>query len=547
MEALLRQPVEALWGAVGSFLSCSNKKKRGYQVAGLAQPNGHVVRQTEEMEPMINGRARFDDAHRYLSPSSTKNFGKVFCECCCGCFCAMLVTALALCAFVIGTTSVEVEQTKFTFWNYYIPQIKYFMAGQRDSYSWTRWYGDLATGEDPLVGLGPGPNTQTYYGWEDVKSILQDFVVRIGEGTMRRHNELGMMILSSSMWPETGTATTGLTNSDHSVVRPYLGAVLDGAAASSSSDCDGSTCWNAGWLRQVFRERFATIEALSRDDLMWIVSAVLHKVHLNLTLSDKELRNFAAFQRQLIRVVPFKRNFFWETALGGYPEKTKQDFEGMYKAAIMRKWPEEAWKDRPAKLTVLANAMLDSLALLGGAHIAAALDFLLAILFMEGEPGESIRPLNLTDEGQLHDLIWETLRRYPPATGVPRWITDDKGATWQHQIASVLQALQDERVFEKPLEFRLGRPGLNHKDHSRSIGWADFAEVNGDASNPHSHSCPGKQLSFQLLAAFLQEFDAAGPWQADNSLITLNSYGSSGFMLRRRSNESVPTQLRSRA
>jgi len=277
---------------------------------------------------------------------------------------------------------------------------------------------------------------------------------------------------------------------------------------------------------------------------MWIVSAVLHKVHLNLDLSDQELRDFAAFQRQLIRVVPFKRNFFWETALGGYPEKTKQDFEGMYKAAIMRKWPEEPWKDCPTKLTVLANAMLDSLALLGGAHIATALDFLLSILFMEGEPGKSIRPLNLTNEAQLHDYIWETLRRYPPATGVPRWITDDKGTTWQHQIANVLQALQDEQIFEKPLEFTPGRPGLNHKNHSRSIGWAEFAEVNGDVSHPHSHSCPGKQLSFQLLAAFLQEFDAAGPWHADDATITLNSYGSSGFMLRRSSNESTPMQVR---
>jgi len=537
--------MEALVGAVSNFLRCSNKKMRGYQVAKLVHPNGLMARQTDG-EFMMQGTGRFDDARRDLcaTPSSSGKYGKLLCECFCGCFCALLVTALALCAFVISTTCVEVEQTKFTFWNYYIPQLKYFMAGQRDSYSWTRWYGDLTTAEDPLVGLGPGPNTQTYYGWEDVKGILQDFSVRISEGTMRRHNELGMMILSGAMWPETGTAVTGLTNSDHSVVRPYLGAVLDGAG-SSSSYCDGSTCWNADWLRRIFRDRFATIESLSRDDLMWIVSSVLHKVHLNLELSDKELRDFAAFQRQLIKVIPFKRNFFWVTAFGMYPKKTKHDFEGMYKAAIIRKWPEESWKDSPAKLTVLANAMLDSLALLGGAHTATALDFLLSILFMEGEPGKSIRPLNLTNKAQLHDYIWETLRRYPPATGVPRWITDDKGATWQHQIANVLQALQDERIFEQPLEFRPGRPGLNHRNHSRSIGWADFAEVKGDASHPYSHSCPGKQLSFQLLAAFLQEFDAAGPWHADDATITLNSYGSSGFMLRRGYNESAaPKKLR---
>lgn len=510
---------------MGSFLSCSSKK-RAYQ-----------ARQAEEMEPMIN-QMGFDTPQqlgRCNSLMLSSGLGKVCCECCCGCLCALLVAILALSAFVISTTYVEVENTKFTFWNYYIPQFKYLLAGQSDTYSWTQWYNDLANKEEPLVGLGPGPNTHTYYGWQEVKEVLQDFVVRIRAGTMKRHNELGMTILSDAMWPETGTAVTGLTNSDHAAVRPYLGAALDGAEGALDKNCDGSSCWNAAWLRRQFKERFAIMKSFTRDDLMWIISAILHKVHLNLDLSDAEMRDFAAFQQQLVKVVPFKRNWFWETSLGMYPKKVKHDFEDMYKAAIKLKWPGEQWKDSPAKLTVLASAMLDSMSLIGGASVPTVLDFMLSLMFMEGEPGRSIRPLNLDDDAQLHNFIWETLRRYPPVAGVPRWITDDHGSTWKHQIANVLQALQDANVFPDPLEYRLGRPGLNHEDNTLSIGWADFALVNGDVSDPNSHSCPGKKLSFQMIAAFIQEFQAAGPWKVDNAAITLSSYGSSGFTLRRSS------------
>merc|ERR1712079_813282 len=80
---------------------------------------------------------------------------------------------------------------------------------------------------------------------------------------------------------------------------------------------------------------------------------------------------------------------------------------------------------------------------------------------------------------------------------------------------------------------KFNRPGLNHKDSNRSIGWAEFAMVNDDVSDPDSHSCPGKQLSLAILIAFLQEFSAAGPWKADDHAITLNSYSSSGFTLRK--------------
>jgi len=430
---------------------------------------------------------------------------------------------------------VEVENTSFTFWNYYIPQVKYLLAGQADTESWTQWYEALASREAPLVGHGPGPNTRIYYSWREVKERLEDFVVRIRDGTLRRHNELGMAILSDAMWPETGTVVTGLTNSDHGAVRPYLGAALDGSEGAWDKNCDGSSCWNEAWLRRTFKDRFAQLESFSRDDLVWIVGAVLHKVHLNLDLPDDMVKDFAALQQQLAKVVPFGRNWFWETVLGSQKVfMAKRDYEERYKEAIKQKWPEDQWDRSPVKLSVLASAMLDSLTLIGGAAVSTSLDFLLSLMFMEGEPGRSIRPLNLDNDAQLNNFVWETLRRFPPVQAVPRWVADNPDESWRHEILSVYQAMHDPSIFPDPLEYRLGRPGLNHQDSSLSLGWADFAVVNGEVSDPDSHSCPAKQLSFRLIGAFLQEFDAAGPWEAWDPSITLNSYGSSGWTLHKR-------------
>lgn len=524
--------------ALGSFLSCSNKKRTNSYQDGQslrsAQTANTAARQYEEMEPMIyqqRAQALQESSKFRCIPAAGPQ--KVFCECCCGCLCAATVAVLALLAYIVGTSSIEVYGTSFTFWNYYIPQFKYLLAGEADTQSLSEWYRELANESKPLVGVGPGPNTLMYYGWQEVKDLLEDFALRIRMGTMKRYNELGVQIVETPMWTFPPQPILGLTNSDHAAIRPYLGATLDGAEGAWDKNCDGSKCWNAAWLRREFKERFARLDEIKKDDLWWIISVVLHKVHLNLNINDEEAKDFAAFQEKFIKVVPFKRNWFWETFLGSFPVEVKNDYLETYEVAIRRKWPEELWKDSPIKLKVLASSMLDSLALLGGDDLPSVLDFMISLMFMDSDPGKSIRPLQLNDEPQLHNFIWETLRRYPPVAGVPRWITDDGGKSWQHQILNVAQALHDPSVFPDPLAYRLGRPGLNHEDSTLSIGWADFAMLNSDVSDPNSHSCPGKQLSFRILTCFIQEFEAAGPWKVENPEITLTSYGSSGWTLRK--------------
>jgi len=509
---------------------------RGWQDPGQQIPHYPGLPGPGVPHMQLGHQFSFDNENDILERERQKQASSCGCWRRCCQICTALVFSTSLMLFLMYTSLVndsnlEIHGTVFTLWNYALPQFWYLLAGQRDTVSLTKWYKDL-TDTDPLIGVGPGPNTRTYYGYQTVKRHLQGLALRIKLGTMERANELGMQILRDDMWPETGRTLFGFDNSDHATVRPYLADVLDGAEKPGES-CDGSTCWNAAWLRHVFRQRFTGMASLSSDDLQWMITPVLHKVHLNVDLSDEEAKHFAAFQTDLMRVIAFPRNDLWETVLGEFPSDLRTQYINNYKAAVAAKWPDEDWSMVQVKAALLANAMLDSIALHAGPVVSGALEHLLALLYMQEEPGIALpRPLNKHDEAAIQDLLWETLRRYPPVAGVPYWAESDDETTWTHEIPNLQMALQDPSVFPDPLAFRLGRPGLNHANSSLSIGFADFALVDNDVSNRDSHACPGKRLALALLQAFLQEFSAF-QWKADNAGIQLNSYSTSGFTLRK--------------
>jgi len=461
---------------------------------------------------------------------------------CCGCCCCQLVTIVIFVMIVIHKCTFEVYGTTFTFSNYIRPNARYLAMGMANNHSLTRWYKSMASEDNPLIGL-PFPNTQMFYGWQDVKHILSDFGPRIRKGTMKRYNELGITIQNSKMWPLVGTIALGLPNPEHAIVRPWLGKSLDGARGRANEDCDGSTCWNSKWLHRVFRKQFASQSSFSNADLKWMCTKVFHKVHLNLDISDAYAQEFGTWMTFFLIPQPIPPDLIawwpveWVIGAMGVLE-TKAKFMYVIKEAITAKWPNEDWK---GKLDLMASAIMDSLALAGGLSVPTVLDYMIALLFMKDSPVD-MSVADIADTSKLHDFMLETMRRFPPVAGVPRWITDDDGETWQHQIPNVAQALWDPAIFPKPLEMVIGRPGLNSEDSSLSIGWADFALVNGNVSDGDSHACPGKHLSIQLMAAFLKEFAAAGPWVVESDDITLTNYQTTGWTVKKQGTSVAPEE-----
>jgi len=407
------------------------------------------------------------------------------------------------------------------------------MAGHQDADATTSWYHGLTKG-NPMEGIGPGPNTKTFLGYQQVKDMLQRMALRLQSGTLERSNELDMQILRNDMWPETGRSLFGFDSGDHASVRPFLLKLLDGARESESTPCDGSACWNVAWLRRILRQQFAGMDAISSSDIPWLMAIVLHRIHLGMELREQEARHFVAFLDQLLFVANFPRGpSAWEAFLGGFPLDAKQRYLALYQTALGNKWPQERLNESPAKAALLSSAFLDSIALHAVPSLSSAAEHALALLFMHGDPGASLpRPMTPVNVAMIRDLIWETLRRFPPISAVPYWTTDDIGLTWTRKIANVGQALQDPNVFSEPLAVRLGRPGLNHEDSQLSIGFADFATVAGNASHRDAHACPGKNLALAILEAFLREF-LVHQWEADSADIKLNSFSTSGFTLRK--------------
>merc|ERR1712129_380564 len=118
------------------------------------------------------------------------------------------------------------------------------------------------------------------------------------------------------------------------------------------------------------------------------------------------------------------------------------------------------------------------------------------------------------------------MRFHPPVTVLPTWIRGEgSGAeAWRHELICLDRALADPSVFSDPDTFNIHR----ENNEAASMAWADFALVDGDLGNPHSHACPGKELSINMVVAFVQEFFEAG-FSPPEKEVVLNYYGTKGF------------------
>lgn len=66
---------------------------------------------------------------------------------------------------------------------------------------------------------------------------------------------------------------------------------------------------------------------------------------------------------------------------------------------------------------------------------------------------------------------------------------------------------------------------LQESSTSNSIAWAEFACIDGKIGHPFSHCCPAKDLSINMIVAFVQEYHAAGPWRVVDDNIDFDYYG----------------------
>merc|ERR1712232_574220 len=448
--------------------------------------------------------------------------------------------------------SVEMFGTTFTADNYQRDMIDFLNAGMRndDGLSSQAW-NVKGTGQTQvtagLVRSGPGPNTETILGFNDSLHILSQYPAKIEAGTIERGNELGMQILGTGAWPEApgGLKSIGLgqTRENHAFVRPYLANALDSNVA-----------WSDDWLEQKAAAFFTNRDQVDSSDVKWWIAQLLHKIHVDLDISETDAKEFASYMSSILLLIPFS-----EQDLQGYVLRNalsvqatlakKASYLDALKSSIRAKYADEAFVsgNDEEKITLLASVFLDSLQFAGGISVPTVLQYVLALTHRaDNSRQQDLKGVRLSIDNY-EWVLWETLRRYAPVAGVPSWEKQIDGS-FKHVVPKLTAALQDSSVFENPLDFKnRGQAAYESKLKSTGLPWAGpavhkFSEGPdaADTAAPHSRNCPAQDLSFRIMKAFLKAFVERGGsfgWSAVDDSLTVNNYAASPFSLIRRGHE----------
>jgi hypothetical protein len=351
----------------------------------------------------------------------------------------------------------------------------------------------------------PGPNDHSELTWEAVKNGLEQ-VPRLQEsGEVVRLNDLGYLILNTAMWDvqegDVKTLGLGVTVEDHKYFRPMMDNVLG----------QGSQWWNqemvADWTREFFQNR-GSLDA-GHDVSEWSTK-FLHKIHLNLDLTDEEARDFYDFQSLAVTVTAMLQSIVdnpvgrWGLSVHRLQEM-RRNWLVKYKDAITRDTrgcfpPASELSDH--QLHLIATGIMDSLVFAGGLSVATITKAGLAVLFSSSSPlEESQRQLT---EDTVEPFVYETIRRFPGVLGFPYWETTDINSF--RTILNLGMSLRDPRTWgEDAFEFKL-RPLELYARHL-GTGWAQPANGPGwdqpdFQMQPMSRGCPGQALSIVMMREF---------------------------------------------
>lgn len=502
-----------------------------------------TMEKSRDMDPIDGNNDEMQADYQKITPSEKEESGcslKSVLGVCIGLLCTGACCGLAVVIIIVlvhmGTTGLAIlggavgvfifvfvvlyclhqfviEGNSFNLFSYWLAFVKYAIASQMNGEEGVRDFWKKMESE-PGVAEGIGPNTKTFTSWEKASAMLGSWSARIADDTMVRHNELGTALMGPGPWPETNRICLAFDREEHAIARPYVAGACDGAR-TAEGPCDGSNGWNRTYLRQFWATQFDRYDTFNTTDTLWWCTIVLHKLLINYDMTEEEARAFMRFPSCL----SFPGVGKMGVGLGSITDREcpligcctplpcfrakVQEHADFIKDGLLDKYPSHDWDDE--KLTLVAWEFMDALLYAGGLSVPTIIQNMLAHWFQTKDRPADLDRVNPKDPNSIEDFMWETMRRNPPVAGVPRWVTDDGGETYQHEVANVEQAMNDASVFPEPMEFKMGRPGLCSSDKSRSLFWADPTIANNNTCDPDSHVCPGKWLSVDMCVTFFEE------------------------------------------
>lgn len=220
-----------------------------------------------------------------------------------------------------------------------------------------------------------------------------------------------------------------------------------------------------------------------------------------------------------------KTLFMWGI-IGGPARSQAAKWIKRYEMLCKRRWPNLE-NENPERLPLLGSCFLDTFLQAGGRSVPLAIDLVLGYSLSKNKP-VCLQGRDLSNPEILRKMTFECMRYHPPVTVIPTWVRtgmeEEDGCEWKHQLICLDRGLADPAVFRDPDDFIVDR----EENERCSMAWGDFACVNGDKAHPNSHCCPGKELSINMVTAFVMAYNEH-TWELKTDDIHTNYYGTNGF------------------
>jgi len=351
----------------------------------------------------------------------------------------------------------------------------------------------------------PGRNTHSELRYDQVVEELGRVPEREVRGEIRRLGDLGYLIFNELLWAnDWKTFPIGGDLEDHRKARPVGDALMG----------HESGAWTRDMIRQSAEEFFQGRESLNPRDMTQWNTKLLHKILLNLDITDEEEATFNDYKGSSTTVSTLPRwlvsGLRWvfslnaaretrETLLDKYMEAMDNDTRDLYPKI-----------EDPREKRFTADLILTALTSAGGLSTPTVMGIAFGILHGAETYGSGpLLPDGFTLTSQnVEQFVYECVRRFPVVVGFPWWDPVDLSF---RTVLNVAMALRDPRAWEAPKEFRIRPISEYHEVRGAGskigLAWAQQG-IGQNGLTPDSRGCPGQELSMVVISEFLRAYMA---------------------------------------
>jgi len=350
----------------------------------------------------------------------------------------------------------------------------------------------------------PGYDTHTEMRLDVVVEELAKTPEREVRGEIVRLGDLGYLIFNDLLWArDWKTFPIGADLADHRKGRPVADALMG----------SNSQAWNRQMIRESAEEFFRGRESFNQRDLIRWNNKLLHKIMMDLDLTDEEETVFEDYKGSSTTMSTLPRwlvsGLRWVFGLN-----QGRDTRDM----LLEKYQEAFDRDTRGIIPALeghdkrfmADLLLTALTSAGGLSVPSVMGIAFGILhgaeaYEYGTVFPEWQTFDLTNRN-IEQFVLECVRRFPVVVGFPWWDPETQSF---RTVLNLAMSQRDPRAWEAPMEFRL-RP-LSEYHEQRGMGtkvgaaWAQQA-IGHNGLTPDSRGCPGQELSVVIISEILRAY-----------------------------------------